>query len=349
MRLAINVSALGITLLTAVGCGPATPPSDASIIARFNAHRAEFGQLLEMFDYDRINGRLGCADSADDARGPQPISPQRRAEYVKIFNTIGCDGAVYYSPGSKANASFSMWSVGMLFAGQDKSIMLFPGEPPSPIVETTDGYRWTPDGSPTWRGRAVSPHRRAVVSGVRCELTSASRAPISFPESCRPPRSAGGRKPRFRRRTANAINLRIHRGVLNGLRTSMPGKCLSLSVTTTQSFTSATAATIISRSLLGFPTARPSDIRRAQTNAAFSSNDNILPLNSDCGPSGPANHASNRSRFFPLGLSSMPRRISATVREEMNKSPSDCTPIHSNSDWDGSGFVILLMTFVPRR
>jgi hypothetical protein len=108
VRLAINIIALGITL------------------------------------HDGINGRLGCADSADDARGPQPISPQRRAEYVRIFKTIGCDGAVYYSPGSKANASFSMWSVGMLFAGQDKSIMLFPGEPPTPIVETTDGYRWTP-------------------------------------------------------------------------------------------------------------------------------------------------------------------------------------------------------------
>jgi hypothetical protein len=137
------ISALGITLLTAAGCGPATPPSDTSIIARFNAHRAECSQLLEMFDHDGINGRLGCADSLDDARAAQPISPQRRAEYVKIFKMIGCDGAVYYSPGSKANASFSMWSVGMLFAGQDKSIMLFPGEPPTPIVETTDGYRWT--------------------------------------------------------------------------------------------------------------------------------------------------------------------------------------------------------------
>jgi hypothetical protein len=31
----------------------------------------------------------------------------------------------------------------MLFAGQDRLIMLFPGEPPSPIVETTDDYRWT--------------------------------------------------------------------------------------------------------------------------------------------------------------------------------------------------------------
>jgi hypothetical protein len=143
VRLAVNISAFGIALLMAGGCGPATPPSDASIIARFYAHRAEFSQLLEMFDHDRINGRLGCADSVDDARGPQPISAQRRAEYVKIFKTIGCDGAVYYSPGSKASASFMMWSVGMLFSGQDKSIMLFPGEPPTPIVETTDGYRWT--------------------------------------------------------------------------------------------------------------------------------------------------------------------------------------------------------------
>jgi hypothetical protein len=142
VRLATGISALGMTLLIA-GRGLATPPSDASIIARFNAHRAEFGQLLKMFDHDRINGRLGCADSADDARGPQPISPQRRAEYVKLFKATGCDGAVYYSPGSRATADFSLWSVGMLFAGQSKSIMLFPGEPPAPIVETTDGYLWT--------------------------------------------------------------------------------------------------------------------------------------------------------------------------------------------------------------
>jgi hypothetical protein len=45
-------------------------------------------------------------------------------------------------------------------------------------------------------------------------------------------------------------------------------------------------------------------MRRAQAGAAFSSNGNILPLNSDCGPPDPANHASNRSRFLPFGLSS---------------------------------------------
>ena len=50
---------------------------------------------------------------------------------------------MYYSPGSKVKADFMMWSVGMLFAGQDKSIMLFPAAPPAPIVDPTDGYRWT--------------------------------------------------------------------------------------------------------------------------------------------------------------------------------------------------------------
>jgi hypothetical protein len=45
VRVAANISVLGMTFLTAVGCGPATPPSDTSIIARFNAHRAEFSQL----------------------------------------------------------------------------------------------------------------------------------------------------------------------------------------------------------------------------------------------------------------------------------------------------------------
>jgi hypothetical protein len=38
VRLAVNISALGITLLTAAGCGPAAPASDASIIDRFNSH-----------------------------------------------------------------------------------------------------------------------------------------------------------------------------------------------------------------------------------------------------------------------------------------------------------------------
>ena len=150
VRLATIISALGITL-TAAGCGPATPPSDTSIIARFNVHRTEFGQLLEMFDHDGINGRLGCTDSLDDAQGSQPISPQRCAEYVRIFKTIGCDGAVYYWPGAKAKAQFFMWSVGMSFAR--------PRQVDHVVSRRASGThrrdnRWLSldaDGSSTWR------------------------------------------------------------------------------------------------------------------------------------------------------------------------------------------------------
>lgn len=143
MRLAASALALGTTLLTAVGCRPVTPPVDARIIARFSAHRAEFGQLLEMFNHDGISGRLGCANTSDDVRGSPPLSAQHRAEYAKLFRAIGCDDAVGFSPGAKAETRIPMWSVGMLWAGQDKSIVFFPGEPPAPIVETTDGYRCT--------------------------------------------------------------------------------------------------------------------------------------------------------------------------------------------------------------
>ena len=143
MRFTTHVLALGITLLAAVGCGPVTPPSDARIIARFNAHRTEFARILEMFDHDGIRGRLGCTDPLDDVQGPEPLSPQHRAEYAKIFKTIGCKGAVYYSPGAEAKARFPIWSVGVLSAGQDKSIVFFPGQAPAPVVDTTDGYRWT--------------------------------------------------------------------------------------------------------------------------------------------------------------------------------------------------------------
>ena len=109
----------------------------------------------------------------------------------------------------------------------------------------------------------------------------------------------------------------------DGFRTLRPGKCLSLSVTIVQSLASATAAMIMSRSLRGLPVARPSDMSRAHSRAARSSNGNTRPANRACGPSGPENHASSRLRLAPLGRSRMPRRISATVRAEMNRSSSD--------------------------
>jgi len=125
-----------IAVFLAAGC--TRTPSDDSKIARFNAHRTEFNQLLQMFRQDGIEGRLGCEGPPDDARrDPQRVSMQRRAEYTQIFKSIGCDSAAYYYSGN-GRAQVALWSVGMLWAGQDKSIVYIPGATPQPIVKATD-------------------------------------------------------------------------------------------------------------------------------------------------------------------------------------------------------------------
>ena len=134
-----------------------------------------------------------------------------------------------------------------------------------------------------------------------------------------------------------------------GLTISMPAKSFSLSVTTIQSLASAIAAIIASRALRGLPFAVPSAIKRAQIRPALSSNGSTRPAKSAEGPSGPENQASSWSRFRPAGFSRIPRRISATVSEAMNRCSSTCSPIQTSNASEGVGFVMLLMMLVSRR
>lgn len=119
-----------------------------------------------------------------------------------------------------------------------------------------------------------------------------------------------------------------------GLMIFKPTKSLSLSVTTTQSFASVMAATIMSSGLRGRPAAVPPAISRAQTRAAFSSNGRTRPANSACGPSGPENQRSNSLRFFPAGFSSNPRRISGTVGEVIMARYARGSTAQLGSDWE---------------
>lgn len=88
---------------------------------------------------------------------------------------------------------------------------------------------------------------------------------------------------------------------------------------------------------------------RAQMSDAVSSKGNTRPRNSGCGPSGPWNHSSSCMRFFRVGFSRTPRRISAMLNEEMKKSSSSCSAIHSIPSGDGTAFVTSLMMLVSRR
>jgi hypothetical protein len=133
-----------IVILLMGGCGPWPAPSDESIIARFNAHRTEFGQLLDMFHHDGIFGRFSCDDPPNVPRDAPPVSAERRAEYVRLFKKIGSDCVVYYDFGSE-RTQFLMWSTGMSWAGQHKSIMYIPDKEPPRVVASTDDYHWTPE------------------------------------------------------------------------------------------------------------------------------------------------------------------------------------------------------------
>ncbi len=55
------------------------------------------------------------------------------------------------------------------------------------------------------------------------------------------------------------------------------------------------------------------------------------------------------SAFLAGGFSSIPRRISAAVSAEINRSSSDCSVIHATSASDGTSLVTWLMILVSRR
>ena len=132
--------------------------------------------------------------------------------------------------------------------------------------------------------------------------------------------------------------------------TNVPiSKSFSLSVTTTHSLASATAAMIVSSALRGRPRALASAINRAQISAAGSSKARIRPAKRACGPSDPSNYASSWLRRRPAGFSDTPRRISAIVSDAMNRSSSICSDIHLSNDADGIGFAILLIMLVSSR
>jgi len=137
--------------------------------------------------------------------------------------------------------------------------------------------------------------------------------------------------------------------LLNGLMIFIPGKCFSLSVTTMHPFATATAATIMSVALFGLPEFFPFAMISPQMSAAFSSNGNTRSAKRLCGPWGLENHCSSFCRFLPVGISNIPRHISAIARDEMNRFSSSCSLNHAFNDSEGCGLVRLLRMQVSSK
>ena len=99
-----------VIVVVATGCAskPATYRDDNSLIANFQAHKAEFNTLLEMFRADK--GLIYFSRGTTIPSNPQSagISPERLEQYQQLFSKLGLDGmaAANRSTGSRDEVWF---------------------------------------------------------------------------------------------------------------------------------------------------------------------------------------------------------------------------------------------------
>lgn len=115
-------------------------PSDAEIIGRFEAHRAQIDSLMEMLRADRV--LTSVDDKRTDPADPTTvgISRERIDEYRRILEAIGFRHGFYYDPQS-GRMSFLVWAFGFLSSGQATKAILYMPENPTPLVDDLDAYR----------------------------------------------------------------------------------------------------------------------------------------------------------------------------------------------------------------
>ena len=134
--------ALVLLLVLQSACGEATRPSDAALIANFQAHRTQVEILMSMMRADKVlwrvdDTRTGPADPASVG-----INPQCIAEYRRILAAIGYPRGFYYFPDS-GRVEFVAWAVGLAVSGASKIVVYNP-EQSTPLVADLDTYRPQP-------------------------------------------------------------------------------------------------------------------------------------------------------------------------------------------------------------
>jgi hypothetical protein len=86
------LAALVLAMTTGCGTKHSTYRADEVLIANFQAHKAEFNSLLEMFRADK--GLIYFSREHTIPESPQSvgIGPERLEQYRRLFSTVGLDG-----------------------------------------------------------------------------------------------------------------------------------------------------------------------------------------------------------------------------------------------------------------
>jgi hypothetical protein len=113
-------------------------PSDELLISNFNAHKAEFGELLKMFQEDKQLGRV-----SDFTRSENPesinINQERIAQYRQIFKKLGLTAGIEGYQG-KELIWFHASSQGLSVTGSSKGYV-YAINKPEKVVDNLDNYK----------------------------------------------------------------------------------------------------------------------------------------------------------------------------------------------------------------
>lgn len=117
-------------------------PKDEDLVGKFHAHKAEFEQLLQMFQDDKGLGRV-----SDFTRPENPesigISRERIREYQRLFRKAGLEAGIE-GYDEKEIIWFHASSQGLAVTGSGKGYA-YTRKRPETVVDNLDSY-WSKDG-----------------------------------------------------------------------------------------------------------------------------------------------------------------------------------------------------------
>ena len=134
----ISISFSLLLILSIAGCS-SRHPTDQKLLAEFQSHKAQFEQLLAMFQADKKLERVAYSFTRPDNPVEIGITRERIQQYRDLFDnlklTAGIEGLE-----PKDMVMFHRSTYGLSVSGSSKGFAYFL-KPPQLLVDSLDGYR----------------------------------------------------------------------------------------------------------------------------------------------------------------------------------------------------------------
>lgn len=149
-------------LVGAVATAACSHPTDAALVERFQRHKRDLNQLVQMFEADKGLGRVGDSFTRPDDPGRVGVSTQRIQKYRQLCGRVGASACIegydatfdrLYGPvqPGRTEVKNPIWihvsGLGLSVSGSTKGF-LYSKAPPFEVVADLD--RISSSRSGTW-------------------------------------------------------------------------------------------------------------------------------------------------------------------------------------------------------